>query len=1093
MTRHFLPQRGWELYWVGFSLVLFFCCSAPAADRYWIDTAGGSFNSTGNWSTTSGGAGGASMPGTADTAIFDQSGTYEVYFSSAPTTYGLELERGTVTLDLNDYTYTLTSAGKNEIGRLASQTVQLYLEEGSLEFDTVGDTLEIGAVANSRGYLTLGIDAILGSDALRPSLYVGDNGQGTLTLEEGADAFAYVTVVGYSQEASGTIYVRGLGSTLDLESNTYIGNGGTGSLSVTSGGRVNSSSSLNTGYSDTGSGSISVAGDGSELSAAQFYLGYNGNGSLNVTSGGRFSTTIAYLGYSATSAGSATVSGAGSRWDASGSMSVGNAGSAELRVHDGGAVTSTSGYLGDGSDSFGRVEVTDDDSSWTMSSTLRVGGFSSGELAVTSAAEVSASIVEIGYGTASVGQALVSGQDSRLQADYLDVGVNGSGVLSVTDGAALHVTYDLEINNPASAAAGELHLDGGSVYVGDDLTNGGVLNFNDGLLQVAGVYQPRSTAGVYVIDGGDSGDLPTLDLVGNSWVNNVTSLIVGDHYRANLMIRQGRAVAITDAVYAGATPGSAGTIVVESGGSLVAVAGVALGGTGAVSSGGEGVLEINQEGAVDAGDLVFWDGGVLRLNGGSIEVDSLTFHYGGGRVEWTTGGLFFDQMTTTLTPSLATKLLGPEATLGVGQTLGAAGPGQTINVHTSLRVAGGAVQAYGLNNLSTLSITDGSVLADAAAANSGDLILSNPLAQYGGATLINDGTIRGEGRLVGVLTNNAGGRVEVVSGERMVLEDGAVNSGHLSVIGGELQSDATVTNSASTGLLSARDAILRFGGGVTNNGGIAFSNGTVDVYGDIDQNVGGRITISNGGVANFYDDVTIAPGAAGVQAAAVGSAVSRVVFFGAYNGGVTGGGDAFIEGDHRPGDSPAVVSFSGNVAYGVFSTLEIELGGLNKGAEYDSVAVAGEASLFGTLDLQLMNGFTPVMGDMFEILTASESLNGTFANVLMPSLPTELDWVVDYRDKSILLFVFTTADFNDDGMVDGDDLAIWQSAFGINDLADADGDGDSDGADFLIWQRYVGSTIPLGAGAVNTAVPEPSSLLLLVVATLGIYFNIKRS
>ena len=42
-----------------------------AADRYWVGGTSTSWSDVANWSTTSGGAGGASKPGTADKAIFD--------------------------------------------------------------------------------------------------------------------------------------------------------------------------------------------------------------------------------------------------------------------------------------------------------------------------------------------------------------------------------------------------------------------------------------------------------------------------------------------------------------------------------------------------------------------------------------------------------------------------------------------------------------------------------------------------------------------------------------------------------------------------------------------------------------------------------------------------------------------------------------------------------------------------------------------------------------------------------------------------------------------------------------------------------------
>jgi hypothetical protein len=74
------------------------------------------------------------------------------------------------------------------------------------------------------------------------------------------------------------------------------------------------------------------------------------------------------------------------------------------------------------------------------------------------------------------------------------------------------------------------------------------------------------------------------------------------------------------------------------------------------------------------------------------------------------------------------------------------------------------------------------------------------------------------------------------------------------------------------------------------------------------------------------------------------------------------------------------------------------------------------------------------------------------------------------------------ADFNNDGIVDGADLAAWTAAYGASPNADADGDGDSDGSDFLQWQR------DLGAGSSTTAaaaVPEPAAMAMLAVAAFA--------
>ena len=71
-------------------------------------------------------------------------------------------------------------------------------------------------------------------------------------------------------------------------------------------------------------------------------------------------------------------------------------------------------------------------------------------------------------------------------------------------------------------------------------------------------------------------------------------------------------------------------------------------------------------------------------------------------------------------------------------------------------------------------------------------------------------------------------------------------------------------------------------------------------------------------------------------------------------------------------------------------------------------------------------------------------------------------------------------DFNYDGFVNNDDLEVFQTGFGVNNLSDADQDGDSDGNDFLAWQRNHSQTAdPL---AVAQSIPEPTTDWLLAGA-----------
>jgi GH35 family endo-1,4-beta-xylanase len=78
------------------------------------------------------------------------------------------------------------------------------------------------------------------------------------------------------------------------------------------------------------------------------------------------------------------------------------------------------------------------------------------------------------------------------------------------------------------------------------------------------------------------------------------------------------------------------------------------------------------------------------------------------------------------------------------------------------------------------------------------------------------------------------------------------------------------------------------------------------------------------------------------------------------------------------------------------------------------------------------------------------------------------------------LLIGIPGDFDGDLDVDGDDLAIWQAAYGASAMGDANFDGVTDGRDFLIWQRNFGLN---GALASTMAVPEPAAMLLTFFMT----------
>jgi hypothetical protein len=89
----------------------------------------------------------------------------------------------------------------------------------------------------------------------------------------------------------------------------------------------------------------------------------------------------------------------------------------------------------------------------------------------------------------------------------------------------------------------------------------------------------------------------------------------------------------------------------------------------------------------------------------------------------------------------------------------------------------------------------------------------------------------------------------------------------------------------------------------------------------------------------------------------------------------------------------------------------------------------------------------------------------------------------------------TSADFDEDGDVDGRDFLTWQRGFGklIDSLhadGDADGDGDVDAADLAIYQDQFTPGVIDPPPLILASVPEPGSLVLLAGGALA--FLLKR-
>ena len=120
-------------------------------------------------------------------------------------------------------------------------------------------------------------------------------------------------------------------------------------------------------------------------------------------------------------------------------------------------------------------------------------------------------------------------------------------------------------------------------------------------------------------------------------------------------------------------------------------------------------------------------------------------------------------------------------------------------------------------------------------------------------------------------------------------------------------------------------------------------------------------------------------------------------------GHYTGDGRITFDGHFSPGNSPAIVTIAPQVVFTNSNVLTMEIGGLTPGPGtptdngYDKLifthAAAPQITWGGTLDITLINAFTPALGNAFDLFDFNPALDaGTFSTITAPALPQYLAW-----------------------------------------------------------------------------------------------------
>ena len=355
--------------------------------------------------------------------------------------------------------------------------------KGTLNIEATGEvvtkSLSMGGLTYGEGHMTVtGMNSRL---TVADQLTVADFNfsKGNLQVENAGKVASAAGVIGHEMDSIGEAIITGAGSLWAASGDFQVGDAGSGTLKILSGGVVTSGINATLGSRETGVGVATVDGAGSLWAVTDFLVvGSKGEGSVVTRNGGKVTAGKAIIGNVSTAQAAFAVDGAGSTVTTTGTFTVGEAGHGELAITAGGVVSSQGGTIGNAAGGKGVATVSGAASKWdTGASPLTIGNFGAGELAIVKGATVANATGFLGRNPGSSGTVMVQDAGSTWNVPgALFVGGDAAG----PKGAGL---VRLEQGGRLNSGAATI-LRGGALEIGAAFVlNAAALTFNDGTLR----------------------------------------------------------------------------------------------------------------------------------------------------------------------------------------------------------------------------------------------------------------------------------------------------------------------------------------------------------------------------------------------------------------------------------------------------------------------------------------------------------------------------------------------------------------------------------------------------------------------------------
>jgi Ca2+-binding RTX toxin-like protein len=328
-------------------------------------------------------------------------------------------------------------------------------------------------------------------------------------------------------------------------------------------------------------------------------------------------------------------------------------------------------------------------------------------------------------------------------------------------------------------------------------------------------------------------------------------------------------------------------------------------------------------------------------------------------------------------------------------------------------------------------------------------ILTGNLTNTGNLSIINNSTTIGNGSVSGTINNQG-----------TITQNTTTPLSGVGLLNGTINNQSGGTYDLQSGVIAA---ISGSSNGIFNNSGTLLKTTNTTVA--INTNFTNSGTVeSQGGTLRFGNAYTYTQ--TGGTTRLNGGSISHGAVFDLQGGSLSGNGTATGNvtnaGTIDPGFSAGQINLTGNYTSTNTADINIELGGTTKGSGYDFFDISGSANLNGTLNVSLINGFTPAIGQVFEVVEYGSLIGGgtnlTFSNLeIAPGLALEPTF-----DNDSLNLTVVESQLNDPPVVDNpipNQNATENSPFSFQFAANAFSDPDA--GDTLTYTATLANGDPL--------------------------------